>query len=983
MCRELFLLQYRAAAKAQHFRLLLTCLLPVQIVEPYFQRCIHFQGGGLLESPVAQQVQRAGVLFMAIDAFDTMAISLPPLELIQFLNRLFTALDSKCEEVAGLTKVETVGEVYVVASGLFAEGEDDENANVSALATFALQARLIASQFGVDLRMGLHCGPIVAGIIGDKLPRFRLFGDTMNYTARLEQHCPPAKLLCSASAAELLRADSSLRVVEHGTLAMKGIGEVPTFRADFTSRPGTHTLASLLQSQSSGSLSVHSFPLPEESSTDLDSSPNLQQFLMDLPELDIFDEGERSPQRARSTDVSFPPLISPISPSRQRRVEETCPLMSPIWTHLERGLSDPECIAVERSTPPLRPFLAPPPPPPPPLQQHQQVVRTKSEPLQAPPRSASALLHPAEIRAKQDAEGTPISPTCAAVTRRRTAPPETPTSWLSPGRQLPPRSRSVFEMVRSVPTPLPRIREQQIACDEDPSQDQLDELRRRADAACSWQWPRAPRQLLGMFGGCQDCFWEACLKNAQPAIQRGCLWGSLGATCHIVLLLMLQAPWATVAASMVSAALLVACRAATSEDGRSPVLRWLLLHLAPMSVAGVLACPSPLYLPPAARFVALWSWLVGAMHAELPCTVMLAPTCLAVVLHSGPGLASLGALSQGFAIAALVVVALMREGLARRSAASETICSDVLLRLKTVAEDLLPPAVVAEVRSKRFGAEHIRSPGRSPAFIVHSFDVVSVLQTDLVGFTALARTKEAEDVLRLLNGLFGLFDGIVSEHDVFKMETVGDAYICATGLPDFAGGQHRPQALLGLAVDFHAAVLRNNRQKQLSLGLRAGLHTGPAIGGVVGTTMQRYHLFGGTMHIAETLEATSPPGAVHLSEAARGALATLGEWPPRSGRQRLDFSPAPLEQLQTSKGEHVPQYAVGDQATFVVWPPEAQWPSAEAAAVAKKGAASSISPGAAASGDTSGIRQRVPGGNACERKAPVPGCEGGLLLAAL
>merc|ERR1719296_559300 len=130
----------------------------------------------------------------------------------------------------------------------------------------------------------------------------------------------------------------------------------------------------------------------------------------------------------------------------------------------------------------------------------------------------------------------------------------------------------------------------------------------------------------------------------------------------------------------------------------------------------------------------------------------------------------------------------------------------------------------------------------------------------------------------------------------------------------------------------HAAVAKYSKRKQCNLGLRAGIHSGQAIGGVVGTTMQRYHLFGGTMHIAEALEATAPSGAVHLSEAARSALAATGELSLGCGpavggvqqqqQQRWELVPVPQGMLQTSKGERVAQRDVGDQPTFVVWPTE-------------------------------------------------------------
>merc|ERR1712151_147624 len=104
-----------------------------------------------------------------------------------------------------------------------------------------------------------------------------------------------------------------------------------------------------------------------------------------------------------------------------------------------------------------------------------------------------------------------------------------------------------------------------------------------------------------------------------------------------------------------------------------------------------------------------------------------------------------------------------------------------------------------------------------------------------------------------------------------------------------------------------------------NLGLRAGIHSGPAIGGVVGTTMQRYHLFGGTMHIAEALEATAPSGAVHLSSAARRSLAEAGQPHPIYRGETLALQEV-NEELFTSKGERIDREKVGGDRTFRCWP---------------------------------------------------------------
>lgn len=335
--------------------------------------------------------------------------------------------------------------------------------------------------------------------------------------------------------------------------------------------------------------------------------------------------------------------------------------------------------------------------------------------------------------------------------------------------------------------------------------------------------------------------------------------------------------------------------------------------------------------------------LLGIVHAELPLNGMFVLALLLGILLAGLRGGVVGAADVGdlggilAATGALVCIGLEQEGMARRTFSSKRVCDAVLDRLQTVAEDLLPPSVVVEVRRRRFGAAQ-DSPG-PPGLVVHNkFDVVSVLQTDLAGFTALSRTLQPEEVLGMLNELFGAFDSLVGAHGVFKMETVGDAYICASGLPDFSDGQHRPEALLRLAMDMHLALAEYCLAARCALQMRAGLHSGPAIGGVVGSTMQRYHLFGSTMRTAEALESTAPNGSLHISSAARRALQVEPgvALPPRvwardareGGDQLiLEFATPVVADggaergLRTSKDEFVPLRDLGGHETFVVWPP--------------------------------------------------------------
>jgi len=165
-----------------------------------------------------------------------------------------------------------------------------------------------------------------------------------------------------------------------------------------------------------------------------------------------------------------------------------------------------------------------------------------------------------------------------------------------------------------------------------------------------------------------------------------------------------------------------------------------------------------------------------------------------------------------------------------------------------------------------------------------------------------------------VNGLFTLFDKLVEEHKVYKMETIGDAYVCVSGLPDYNEGMHSATSMLLLGIECVEAVARYKELCSLpsSLGLRVGVHSGRGVGGVVGRVMQRYHIFGRTMHVTELLEATAPAQQVqasgttaqlHLDEVTMGLSTDVL----RRGGACVQLQERALEGLglTTSKGEAV------------------------------------------------------------------------------
>ncbi|XP_062860017.1 guanylate cyclase 2G [Trichomycterus rosablanca] len=198
-----------------------------------------------------------------------------------------------------------------------------------------------------------------------------------------------------------------------------------------------------------------------------------------------------------------------------------------------------------------------------------------------------------------------------------------------------------------------------------------------------------------------------------------------------------------------------------------------------------------------------------------------------------------------------------------------------------------------------------------------SYELVTIFFSDIVGFTTMCSISSALEVVTLLNDLYSLFDEIIKLYDVYKVETIGDAYMVASGLPISNGTRHAEEISI-MALHFLSAIqkFRIKHLPKEKLAIRIGINSGPVVAGVVGTTMPRYCLFGDTVNTASRMESNSLPLRIHISQSTADILIRIGSYQLEE-RGDIELKGKGLQKtfwLISKAGlkfPHMPQYDVG------------------------------------------------------------------------
>lgn len=200
-----------------------------------------------------------------------------------------------------------------------------------------------------------------------------------------------------------------------------------------------------------------------------------------------------------------------------------------------------------------------------------------------------------------------------------------------------------------------------------------------------------------------------------------------------------------------------------------------------------------------------------------------------------------------------------------------------LYKTKTrTAKELAEKNIIIEEEKKRSDelllnilpletANELKLTGKA---VARHYEVVTVMLTDFKDFTIISEKLSPKELVDEIDLCFSAFDNIIAKYDIEKIKTIGDAYLCAHGIP--GEGNHDAHEMIKAAQEIISFVdeLKTKRiaEGRIPFSIRIGIHTGPLVAGVVGKTKFAYDIWGDTVNTAARMEQNSEPGKINVSK---------------------------------------------------------------------------------------------------------------------
>ena len=886
-----FAAQQLAAEEANSQRVLAT-MLPVRVIAELRHAKSAF---------VYEHHRSVSVLFSHIHQFDQHTATLEATAVVELLNDLFSRFDL-LTDMFGVYKVETIGDVYLVSCGV--PDALEPHASVCCLLALAMMeetSRLLASR-RLQLRIGVHSGDVIAGVVGMKYPRYRLMGDTVNTASRMSTTCDANQIQISRATFSLLSPDFICEY--YGLRTVKGKGPMQTYVLKDVTLPAN--IAAQRRSWSRAAEDddkeplYHSTPIPATLYSNVTLPPHVTNITADdteaifrdrdagktvhrvrhCPTEHGWEEKRDQPQQqpaAQSEDDQKDGGSAGVSSTRsQRFVGRTS--ISRLPSELDR-LSPPHSMSfnASRAAPPVIRIPSPP----------------QSQSLSPSSQSSSPLAASVLAISPQFSQSQSTSPSQQSISAFT---PSTPSSSWSPGSLSADPASCELSVDRVLSSPSPpsttytlsaaRVRDTFLSHSGSQS----------AAFLQHFQWSRgeaSPSALstsslsLSLLLTCVahpvSALYDLLRTIAlafRPAFEGDSLLSSdfqlhwvrrtlsvsrLGFTVFVMGSLILglvelmfeKRRWDTwiprsIAVALGLGVLLFSYCYKTAFCQRQQAIvavSWTVMTILTIGVSMIRADNTELYgVSVTIILVTTSSFFVGLQFRWVSFTTL--PILLVYFIGAVriPG----GHALNVFFLLAAVCLSMMSAHAAEHFAQVDFIRHRTLneeeAKTRYILDNMLPKSVMDQLVRQHSTGHH--------SIIAHQCERAAVLFCDIVQFTALAAVIRPEDVVAILNVLFSAFDALTTLHSVYKVETIGDAYLACSGVVHSAAG-HPPsessnhshvESLVLCALDFIAASQHCRTSDNRPLQLRIGIHTGTVVAGVIGRKMPRYHLFGESGH---------------------------------------------------------------------------------------------------------------------------------------